>query len=76
MPEKEYPIRLWYMFKSEICTIIDVDERGRKVKIYNYTNNFIKKAFGRNEKPTFEEYEEFLESRCFPRQRDKIKLVS
>ena len=73
--EKEYPIRLWYMFKSEICTIIDVDERGRKVKIYNYTNNFIKKAFGRNEKPTFEEYEEFLESRCFPRQRDKIKLV-
>ena len=47
----------------------------RKVKIYNYTNNFIKKAFGRNENPTFEEYEEFLESRCFPRQRDKIKLV-
>ena len=44
VPEKEYPIRLWYMFKSEICTIIDVDERGRKVKIYNYTNNFIKKA--------------------------------
>ena len=43
VPEKEYPIRLWYMFKSEICTIIDVDERGRKVKIYNYTNNFIKK---------------------------------
>ena len=35
VPEKEYPIRLWYMFKSEICTIIDVDERGRKVKIYN-----------------------------------------
>ena len=34
VPEKEYPIRLWYMFKSEICTIIDVDERGRKVKIY------------------------------------------
>ena len=53
------------MFKREICTIIDVDERSRKVKIYNYTNNFIKKAFGRNEKPTFEEYEEFLESRCF-----------
>ena len=57
VPEKEYPIRLWYMFKREICTIIDVDERSRKVKIYN------------------EEYEEFLESRCFPRQRDKIKLV-
>jgi len=75
IPKKEYPLRLWYMFKREICTVIDVDERCRKVKVYNYTTNFIKKAFGRNEKPTFEEYETFLESRCFPRQRDKMKLV-
>lgn len=33
------------------------------------------KAFGREEKPTFEQYEEFLESRCFPRSRDKMKLI-
>ena len=31
-------------------------------------------AFGVNQLPTYEEYEEFLESRCFPKTRDKIKL--
>lgn len=75
IPEQSYPLRLWYMSADKVCTIIDVDERDRKVKIYNYTKDYIARAFGRKEHPTFEEYEEFLESRCFPRSRDKIKLV-
>lgn len=75
IPEKEYPLRLWYMCGNKICTIIDVDECHRRVKIYNYTRNFLSRAFGREEHPTFEAYEEFLESRCFPRSRDKMKLV-
>ena len=32
------------------------------------------RAFGKNTEPSFEEYEEFIESRCFPRTRDKMKL--
>lgn len=75
IPVLEYPMRLWYLYYDEICTIIDVDERERKVKIYNYTNDYMFRAFGREEKPTFEQYEEFLESRCFPRSRDKMKLI-
>lgn len=75
IPKQNYPMRLWYMNQSEICTIIDVDERLRKVQIYNYTNDYIFRAFGREENPTFEQYEEFLESRCFPRSRDKMKLM-
>lgn len=75
IPVREYQMRLWYMYFDEICTIIDVDERERKVKIYNYTKNYALRAFGREEKPTFEQYEEFLESRCFPRSRDKMKLI-
>ena len=75
IPEKKAPLRLWYMFQSEVCTIIDVDEVMMKVNIYNYTNNLIKRAFGKNDKPSFQEYEEFLESRCFPRTRDKMKLI-
>lgn len=27
------------------------------------------------EKITFEEYEDFLKSRCFPEGRDKIKII-
>ena len=75
IPKKKYPMRLWYMYKDEICTIIDVDEPARKVSIYNYTRQYMFRAFGREEKPTFEQYEEFLESRCFPRTRDKMKLI-
>lgn len=75
IPEKVYPVRLWYMEDNKVRTIIDVDERLRKVKIYNYTHDFIRRAFGKKEHPSFEEYEEFLESRCFPRSRDKMKLM-
>lgn len=75
IPENPYLLRLWYMCGNDICTIIDVDEHLRKVRVHNYTNNFISRAFGKNEHPTFEEYEAFLESRCFPRTRDKMKLI-
>jgi len=60
---------------NKVCTVIDVDERRRKVKIYNYTHDYIARAFGREEHPTFDEYEAFLESRCFPKSRDKMKLI-
>ncbi len=75
VPEKKYRLRLWYMFREEPCTVIDVDEGERKVRIKNFTNRVQFRAFGNNSNPTFEEYEEFLESRCFPRSRDKMKLI-
>lgn len=75
IPEKKYPMRLWYMYRNEICTVIDVEEPTRKIEVYNYTNYPLMRAFGKVEKPTFEQYEEFLESRCFPRTRDKMKLI-
>lgn len=75
IPVPAYPLRLWYMSANKVCTIIDVNEHDRKVKIYNYTKDYIARAFGRKEQPTFEEYEAFLESRCFPRSRDKMKLI-
>lgn len=75
VPQKKYPMRLWYMFKNEVCTIIDVDEIQRKVMIHNFTSNVLLMAFGKNENPTYDEYEEFLKSRCFPKERDKIKII-
>ena len=47
IPQKRYPLRLWYMYKNEPCTLIDVDERGRQVRICNFTNDFMRRAFGR-----------------------------
>ncbi|MCR5370369.1 MAG: helix-turn-helix domain-containing protein [Clostridium sp.] len=75
IPERKLPLRLFYMFRNRLCTIIDVDEQKRLVEIRNYTRDNIFRAFGANTEPTFEEYEEFLESRCFPRERDRMKIM-
>jgi len=75
VPQKNMPLRLWYYYKNMVCSIIDVDEQNRNVKVYNYTNNLMKRAFGCAKEVTFEDYEEFLKSRCFPNTRDKMKLI-
>lgn len=75
VPNRNTPIRLWYMYHQSVCTIIDVDELNREVKITNYTDNLMFRAFGIEENPDYEMYQEFLESRCFPKSRDKMKLI-
>jgi len=75
LSEKTYPLRMWYMMDQMICTLIDVDDANKKVKISNYVDNVMFKAFGNNDNPTYEDYLQFIESRCFPRTRDKMKLV-
>lgn len=74
IPNKKYPLRLMYMNNNNINTIIDVDALNRKVSFKNYTNNLLLRAFGNKELVTYEEYESFLESRCFPKTRDNIKI--
>ena len=63
------------MHNDKVCTIIDVDDLNRKIHIKNYADHLMFRAFGVNEHPDYDEYLEFIESRCFPRTRDKIKIV-
>ncbi len=74
LPETRLKLRLWYMYEDMVCTVIDVDEPKRDIKIRNYIDDPLFRAFGKNTEPGFEDYEEFLKSRCFPETRDKIKL--
>ena len=74
IPDNKLKLRLYYMYEDSVCTIIDVDETKRIVNILNYNKNPQFTAFGVNMDPSFEDYEEFIESRCFPRERDKMKL--
>ena len=66
---------IWYMYEQNVCTLIDVNERERKVKIRNYTDKVMFRAFGTVEDPDYNDYQEFLKSRCFPESRDKMKLI-
>lgn len=75
VPKRTSPIRLWYMHNQMVCTIIDVNEMDKEIKITNYTDNIMFRAFGIEERPDYKAYTEFLESRCFPESRDKMKLV-
>jgi putative transcriptional regulator len=73
--KREKPIRMYYMDGDHICTVIDVDEAMHEVEIKNYVSDPQKRAFGRMEYPTFDDYLAFLESRCFPKSRDKMKVM-
>lgn len=74
VPEPIYPLRLMYMYKNFPCTLIDVDEVRQLVQIKNFTDLLMYRAFGPVETPDYMQFTEFLESRCFPRTRDKLKL--
>lgn len=58
-----------------VGTLIFADYKTQTVRIENKTSRILDTAFGRNLEPTWEEYELFLEERCFPKTRDKLKLV-
>lgn len=75
VPIRKTPVRLWYMYKEKVCTLIDVNEIKREISIKNYTENIMFRAFGIEENPDYHMYEKFLESRCFPESRDKMKLI-
>lgn len=67
--------RIVYVFadREEPATVIDVCHFTRKIKITNLTDDMISRAFGVKEKPDWEDYEAFLESRCMPRTRYGIR---
>lgn len=49
IPEKKYPMRLYYVHKNELCTVIDVDIRIEKLAVYNYRSSYgYKKNTGEN----------------------------
>ena len=52
-----------------------MNEPERKVKVKNYTDKIMFRAFGVVETPDYDQSLEFLESRCFPSSRDKMKLI-
>lgn len=74
LPEQELPIRMYYMSGFLINTVVDVDLIHRKIQYKNYTDNLLLRAFGSKEEADYYDYEKFLESRCFPRTRDKMKI--
>ncbi len=62
-----------FMEKQSIATKICADFTDKTLCIENYTDNKIKTAFGVNENPDWNDFCEFLESRCIPKTSSGIK---
>ena len=56
-------------------TIIYANFQTKEITIENKTDRILDTAFGVNQNPTWSDFEDFLESRCFPRTRDRVKMV-
>lgn len=74
-PPEGCSMRMIYMFKQHPCTVIDIDFLQQKIYIQNKTDDKIHRAFGVVENPTWEDFEFFLEDRCFPRERGNCKSI-
>lgn len=68
-------MRLDFMFRQKVCTEIYADYEHKKIKIINRTDDIMKRAFGVNENPTWEDFESFMAERCFPESRAFKKTI-
>lgn len=56
-----------------LCTRIVADFTDKTLSVQNTTERIVKTAFGKNEVPTWEDFQNFLEERCVPRSRSGIR---
>lgn len=68
-------MRMKYMHRDTLCSIIDIDFKHKKIYVTNKTDKILLRAFGVVTEPTWEDFMEFLESRCFPRTRAGMKDI-
>ncbi|MCD8396168.1 MAG: helix-turn-helix domain-containing protein [Lachnospiraceae bacterium] len=72
---EKYSMRMDYMCREELCTVILISFRDQEILIRNHTMDVIHRAFGIKEKPDWKDFEEFLEDRCFPRTRFQLQMI-
>lgn len=56
-----------------LCSKIIADFTDKTLSVENATEHIVKTAFGKNEVPTWEDFQNFLEERCVPRSRSGIR---
>jgi len=59
--------------ENVLCTVIYADFTDKTLKAQNYTDNIIKTAFGNNSLPVWDDFMQFLEERCIPKERSQIR---
>ena len=73
--DPDVKMRMYFMNRDYLCTMIDIDFLHEKIYIKNYTDQIPLRAFGVVDNPSWNDFEYFLEDRCFPRTRDHAKEI-
>lgn len=66
-------MKLEFYDKERLCTKIIADFTDETLSVENTTEHIVKTAFGKNEAPTWKDFQNFLEERCVPRSRSGIR---
>lgn len=66
-------LQLQFSHGDSLCTTILADETAEKVLIENHTSDPLYTAFGVNNNPDWQDYQNFLEERCIPKSRAGLK---
>ena len=71
---KHKTVTLFFYNRQTLCSKICADYSAKEVRVENLTDDIWHRAFGVNLLPSWNDYEEFLKSRCIPKERDGIKF--
>ena len=66
-------LQLQFFHGDSLCTTILADETAEKVLIENHTSDPLYTAFGVNNNPDWQDYQNFLEERCISKSRAGLK---
>jgi hypothetical protein len=70
----EHNIRTFRFYDGQrLCTIIRADFTAKTVSAENHVVDPVKTAFGNNPRPSWADFQAFLEERCIPRQRAGLR---
>ena len=66
-------LQFFYYYGDILCSLIAADYTDQTLCAENDVSDVIKTAFGNNEVPTWDDFQNFLEERCIPRARAGLR---
>ena len=64
-----------YFDKETLCSTIVCDFTDKNLRVVNHTDNLLKTAFGIQNKPTWNDFMEFMAERCVPKTRYNLSEI-
>lgn len=69
-----HDVRILHFYNNSVlCSTLYADFTEQTLIVENEEVSFLKTAFGNNLHPTWEDFQQFLEERCIPRQRAGLR---